>query len=165
MEELQLLKELGVGDIKVVLGRTEAVESFDAVVIVLFSSGELVLIRNERRAWEFPGGHREGDESYEETAAREAYEEAGARITDIEYLGYYVTPAGHVTVIACAEVSSFQGIGDEYETSEVGVFDRLPPDLSFGDGREQLFADYATKWGSSHRTRVRFTLGANLPES
>jgi len=70
------------------------VESFDAVVTVLFSSGELVLIRNERRAWEFPGGHREGNESYGETAAREAHEEAGARITGIKYLGHYTTPAG-----------------------------------------------------------------------
>jgi 8-oxo-dGTP diphosphatase len=157
------LKELCVGSIKAVLGTPRAVESFDAVafnavvfdavVVVLFSSGKLVLVRNERRAWEFPGGHREDDESYEETAAREAYEEAGARITDIEYLGYYVTPAGHVTVITCAEVSSFQGPGGEYETSEVGIFDRLPPALSFGDGREQLFADYATAWRSRHRTR------------
>jgi 8-oxo-dGTP pyrophosphatase MutT (NUDIX family) len=130
------LKELCVGSIQAVLGTTRAVESFDvvvcdavvcdavvfdAVVVVLFSSGKLVLVRNARRAWEFPGGHREGNESYEETAAREAYEEAGAKITDIEYLGYYVTPAGHVTVITCAEVSSFQGPGDEYETSEVGI--------------------------------------------
>jgi 8-oxo-dGTP diphosphatase len=147
------LNELCVGSIKAVLGTTRAVESFDAVVVVLFSSGKLVLVRNERRAWEFPGGLREGNESYEETAAREAYEEAGAKITDIEYLGHYTTPAGHVTVITCAEVSSFQGIGDEYETSEVGIFDRLPPALSFGDGREQLFAYYATAWRSSHGTR------------
>ena len=124
--------------------QSQAVESFDAVVVVLFSSGKLVLVRNERRAWEFPGGHREGDESYLETAAREAYEEADAKITDIEYLGYYITPTGAVTVITRAAVSSFQGIGDEHEVSHVGLFDRLPPDLSFGDGREQLFLEYAT---------------------
>jgi trans-2,3-dihydro-3-hydroxyanthranilate isomerase len=138
------MKELRVGSIKVALGRTEVVESFDAVVTVLFSSGELVLVRNERRAWEFPGGHREGNESYGETAAREAYEEAGARITGIKYLGYYTTPTGHVTVITCAEVSSFEGRGEQCEAPKVGVFDRLPPALSFGDGREQLFLDHAT---------------------
>jgi 8-oxo-dGTP diphosphatase len=133
-----------VGGIKAVLGTTRVVKSFDAVVVVLFSSGKLVLVKNRRRAWEFPGGHREGNESYEETAVREAHEEAGAQIADVEYLGYYTTPAGHVTVITCAEVSSFQEPGDECEASRVGIFDRLPPVLSFGDGREQLFLDYAT---------------------
>jgi 8-oxo-dGTP diphosphatase len=128
---------------KIVLDKSRAVESFDAVVVVLFSSGKLVLVRNEKRAWEFPGGHREGDESYEETAVREAYEEAGAEITDIEHLGYYTTPTGDVTVITCAKASSFQKVGDEYEVSHVGLFDRLPSDLSFGDGREQLFLEYA----------------------
>ena len=139
-----MTRELDVGSIKVILDEGRTVESFDAVVVVLFSSGKLVLVRNERRAWEFPGGHREGDESYLETAAREAYEEADAKITDIEYLGYYITPTGAVTVITRAEASSFQKGGDEQQAPHVGVFDRLPPDLSFGDGREQLFLEYAT---------------------
>jgi len=145
------MKELRVGSIKVVLDRTEVVESYDTVVTVLFSSGELVLVRNERRAWEFPGGHREGNESYGETAAREAHEEAGARITGIKYLGHYTTPTGHVTVITCAEVSSFEGRGEKYEAPKIGIFDRLPPALSFGDGREQLFLDHATALRSIHR--------------
>ena len=148
------MKEFCVGSIKAVLGTTPVIESFDAVVVVLFSSGKLVLVKNERRAWEFPGGHREGNESYEETAVREAYEEAGAKIKGIEYLGYYTAPTGHVTVITCAEVSSFRGVGDECEASGVGIFDRLPPDLSFGDGREQLFLDHAAALRSSRRTRA-----------
>ena len=137
------MDELRVGRIVAVLGQAKVVEPFAAVVVVLFSAGKLVLVRNERRAWEFPGGHREGDESYEGTAAREAHEEAGARIADVEYLGYYTTPAGHVTAIACAEVACFEGPGGGCEPSEVGLFDELPCDLSFGDGRERLFLDYA----------------------
>jgi len=137
------MQEMRIGRIVAVLGQAPVVEPFDAVVVVLFSAGRLVLVRNERRAWEFPGGHREGDESYEETAAREAHEEAGARITDVEYLGYYTTPAGHVTVIACAEVACFERPGGRWEASEVALFDDLPCDLSFGDGRERLFLDYA----------------------
>jgi 8-oxo-dGTP diphosphatase len=137
------MKGIRVGRIVAVLGQARVVEPFAAVVVVLFSAGKLVLVRNERRAWEFPGGHREGDESYEETAAREAHEEAGARITDVEYLGYYTTPAGHVTAIACAEVASLEGAEGRCEGLEVGVFDELPSPLSFGDGRERLFLDCA----------------------
>ena len=137
------MREIRVGRIVAVLGQARVVEPFDAVVVVLFSADKLVLVRDERRAWEFPGGHREGGESFRETAAREAHEEAGARITDVEYLGYYTTPAGHVTAIACAEVASFEGLGGRWEASEVALFDELPSDLSFGDGRERLFLDCA----------------------
>jgi 8-oxo-dGTP diphosphatase len=139
------MKELQVGNIRVIFDEAQVAKSFDAVAVVLFSSGRLVFVRNKERAWEFPGGHREGNESYEETAAREAYEEAQAKITNIEYLGYYISPTGHTTVIVCAEASSFQVFDGEYETSEVGIFDRLPSPLSFGDGREQLFVDRATR--------------------
>ena len=137
------MDEFRVGRIVAVLGQAQVVEPFDAVVVILFSAGRLVMVRNERRAWEFPGGHREGDETCEETAAREAHEEAGARIMDVEYLGYYTTPAGHVTAIACAEVASFEGAGGGCEPLDVGLFDELPCHLSFGDGREQLFLDWA----------------------
>jgi 8-oxo-dGTP diphosphatase len=151
---LTRMPEFSVGSIQVVLGETPAVESFDAVVVVLFSSGKLVLVRDERRAWEFPGGHREGDESYGETAVREAYEEAGARIVEVQYLGYYVTAGGQVTVITCAKAASFEGAGDGGQAPGVGLFDRLPPFLSFGDGRESLFLDYALAARSGPRTQA-----------
>lgn len=145
------MQELKVGCIKVVLGETKVVKSFDAVVIVLFSAGELILVRNEGRAWEFPGGNREGGESWEETARREVYEEVGARIKDIEYLGYYTTPTGHVTLITCAEMSLFDGTGEACGAPGIGRFRSLPSPLSFADGREQLFLDYALALRSSTR--------------
>jgi 8-oxo-dGTP diphosphatase len=132
-----------VGSIQVVLGEGRAAETFDAVVVVLFASDKAVLVKNVRRGWEFPGGHREDNESCRETAAREALEETGATISDIEYLGYYTAPTGHLTVITCAQVLSFQQSDDKHRTSNVWLFDELPVDLSFGDGREQLFLEYA----------------------
>jgi len=132
-----------VGSIQVVLGAGQAVEAFDAVVVVLFASGKVVLVRNVRRAWEFPGGRREDGESCQETAVREVFEETGATVGDIEYLGHYVAPTGQITVITCAEALSFQQPGDECRISDVGLFGELPTDLSFGDGREQLFLEHA----------------------
>ena len=90
-----------VGSIQVDLGAGQAVEVFDAVV-VLFASAKIVLARNARRAWEFPGGRREDGESYQETAVR-----------------------------------------DECCISDVGLFDKLPVALSFGDGRERLLFEQA----------------------
>jgi len=141
-----------VGNIRVFLGTEEVIESFDAVVVVLFSSKGLVLVRDERRAWEFPGGHREGDETYEETAVREAFEEAGARITDIMCLGYYTTGRGHTTVIVCGEVTAFERFDRASDSLSVGTFASLPADLSFGDGREQLFFQYAVAFRAGRQS-------------
>jgi 8-oxo-dGTP diphosphatase len=143
-----------VGNIRVFLGTEEVIDSFDAVVVVLFSSKGLVLVRDERRAWEFPGGHREGDETYEETAAREVFEEAGVRITDIKYLGYYTTGRGHTTVIVCGEVTALERCDKGSDSSAVGTFASIPADLSFGDGREKLFFEYAIAFRTDHQTHT-----------
>jgi 8-oxo-dGTP pyrophosphatase MutT (NUDIX family) len=138
--------EFQVGDINANFQNTESIEDFDAVVVILFSSEKLVLVRNQDRGWEFPGGHREGGETFEETAVREVYEEARAKITDIQYLGYYVSSTGHTTIVLTAELDNLLQPGKM--DFEIRLFDRLPPALSFGDGREQLFVDQATKnWG------------------
>lgn len=133
-----------IGDIRIVFNRSEVVSDFDAIVVVLFSAEGLVLVRNEERAWEFPGGHREGNESYWETAEREVYEETGATVSVVEYLGYYKSSQGNVTVIACAEANSEEWTHEYSDPPRVGVFDNLPPSLSFGDGREQIFLDFAS---------------------
>ena len=138
-------EEIRVGDIRVVLDPAEVSPSVDAVVVVLFAGEKLVLVRNRGRAWEFPGGRREGGESWEETVAREVLEEAGARIAELGYLGYYVTPTSWITLITWAEVSLWESRSREDDTSQVGLFDRLPTALSFGDGRERLFLDCALR--------------------
>lgn len=138
-----------VGDLRVVFGGTEIAGKFDAVVVLLFSSEGFVLVKNEERAWEFPGGHRKYEESWVETAVREVYEETGVRISDIEYLGYYSTSKEHVTVIACTEVRTNEWMCKDSVSSRVEIFNRLPVDLSFGDGREQLFLDYASAFRSN----------------
>ena len=141
------MNRVRVGTIEVVLGSKALPESFDAVVVVLFCDGKPVLVRDERRAWEFPGGRREGTETFEETASREVYEEAGVAIEDVEYLGYYMTSTGLVAVIASAKVSSFERLGGKVGSAEVRLFSELPLELSFGDGREQLFLDTAFALG------------------
>jgi hypothetical protein len=80
---------------------------------------------------------------------REVYDETGARVSDIEYLGYYSTSKDHVTVVACAEVSSNEWMREGSVSSGVEIFNCLPIDLSFGDGREQLFLDYASAFRSN----------------
>ncbi|WP_150243411.1 NUDIX hydrolase [Nocardiopsis quinghaiensis] len=108
----------------------------DSVVCLTYTGDRPLLVRNRRRAWEFPGGHAEPGETVQETARREVREEAGAALGDIRPVGYYVLSGGHVTVVTHARVTGLAPLTGEFETVEVRAFDVLPPDeeLSWSDG-------------------------------
>lgn len=137
------MKGFQLGDIQVTLDRHEIPKEFNAVVVVLFCAEKLVLVWNPERSWEFPGGHRKGNETYQETAIREVREEVQLEIQDLEYIGFYTSKSGHVTLILRAECASIEGLGKTVMPSGTSIFDELPSHLSFGDGREQLFLEYA----------------------
>jgi ADP-ribose pyrophosphatase YjhB (NUDIX family) len=50
---------------------------YTAGVIVLLAEGYIPMVYEERKNWKYPCGHKEGQESVEETACRELYEETG----------------------------------------------------------------------------------------
>jgi 8-oxo-dGTP pyrophosphatase MutT (NUDIX family) len=137
------MKAFQLGDIRINFGLREIPEEFDAVVVVLFWSDKLLLVSNPDRGWEFPGGHRKGKETYKETAIREVREEAQVEIRALEYLGFYTLKSGHVTLIVRAECTNIEVLDKRIMPSRINAFDELPLHLSFGDGREQLFLEYA----------------------
>lgn len=106
----------------------------ESVVCLAFLRGRPLLVRHRDRAWEFPGGHTELGESVEDTARREALEEAGATLDDVRAVGHYVLSSGHVTVVTRARVSALTPITGDFETVDVRAFDTLPEDLSWRDG-------------------------------
>jgi 8-oxo-dGTP pyrophosphatase MutT (NUDIX family) len=139
------MKVIQLGNIQITIDKGDIPETFDAVVVILFWAEKFVLVWNQERGWEFPGGHREGKETYEETAMREVQEEAQLEIQRLDYLGYYILETGQRTLIVCGECTDFEGHGDRTMPLRVEVFDELPSQLSFGDGREQLFLEVARK--------------------
>ncbi|NYH50794.1 8-oxo-dGTP diphosphatase [Nocardiopsis arvandica] len=108
----------------------------DSVVCLTYTGDRPLLVRHRRRAWEFPGGHAEPGETVQETARREAREEAGATLGEIRPVGYYVLSGGHVTVVTHTRVTGLVPLTGEFETVEVRAFDVLPSDeeLSWADG-------------------------------
>jgi 8-oxo-dGTP diphosphatase len=140
------MKVIQLDDIQIYIDKDEIPEAFDAVVVILFCLDKFVMVWNPDRGWEFPGGHREGKETYEETAIREVQEEAQIEIQNFGYLGYYRVKTGHLTLIVCADCPTFEGRNHRIDPSRVKLFDALPSQLSFGDGREQLFLDVARKF-------------------
>lgn len=109
-------------------------QHYDAVFVILSHNKEWVLVKEKDRAWEFPGGGREGNETYIETAQRECMEEAGAVLKDIVYQGYYILPKGLTAIVLTATVDHFVPLSGNFETEDVRTFKELPEDLSFKDG-------------------------------
>ncbi|RPJ78377.1 MAG: NUDIX domain-containing protein, partial [Alphaproteobacteria bacterium] len=70
-------------------------ESYKSVLVFIKEDKKWLMVRNKFRSWEFPGGHKEEGETVFETAKREAFEEAGVDIKDLEYVGHYRLASGH----------------------------------------------------------------------
>lgn len=110
-------------------------DAWDTVLVVLFHQGRLVLgFNGVRSGWEFPGGHREGDEAWQDTARREAWEEVGAVFDEVECLGHYVVPGRHTTLVALATATRLDPLPAGFETTERQEFETLPVNLTFADG-------------------------------
>ncbi|MFB5759256.1 NUDIX domain-containing protein [Paenibacillus medicaginis] len=136
-----------VDGIKVYFDEIEPKE-FHSVLVVLRQDQKWLLVKNKNRGWEFPGGTRELNETFAETAIREAREESGSNIKDIKYEGYYILPHGEITIITTAQVDKREELTGGFETEEVKLFSDLPKDLSFNDGLYEFIIE--RRWNTNY---------------
>lgn len=108
-------------------------ETYKSVLVFIKEDNKWLMVRNKFRSWEFPGGHKEQGETIFETAKREAFEEAGVDIKNLQYVGYYRLASGHTTLIVTANVEKFHAIPEEFETAERKFVSQFPRSLSFSD--------------------------------
>ena len=140
---MKSVRVINLGSIQVTLDRYTIPKDFNAVVVILFCNEKIVWVWNPERGWELPGGHREREETCEETATREVLEETQIRIEELEVLGYYTRKTGQVTLILSADCPGSDMPDQKKIPSGIKVIDELPSGLSYGDGREQLFLEMA----------------------
>jgi len=71
------------------------VPPFSHVLVAILHQDQFLLAHIAGRGYCIPSGHIEPGETPEEAARREAYEEAGAQIKNLQVMGYYrMRPAG-----------------------------------------------------------------------
>ena len=94
--------------------------------------GDRVLVANIReRGWCIPSGRVEADETSRETVQREAVEEAGAILKDVQYIGcYHISDRSEVRWADCyvARIDRLVEIGmkDESQGRQLVTLDELP---------------------------------------
>ena len=109
-------------------------------VIISKSKGKWVFCKHkERNTYEIPGGHREDNETIEETAKRELMEETGAIDFEIKPVCVYsvtgknrVNETGEETygMLYYADIKTFED-SLHSEMEKVVLFDTLPADLTY----------------------------------
>lgn len=110
---------------------------FVGVGCIVVRQGKLLLVRNQRGFWSTPGGHLDFGESPDICAAREAFEETGITVSNVQFVAItndVLTEVGKhyltVWMSGDADRASAQ-IGDAAEIKELGWFspDALPNPL------------------------------------
>ncbi len=132
-----------VHSLRALVGNRPLIIAGAAVLIIDKQNRLLLQHRKDNQQWGLIGGSMEIGESLEETAKREAYEETGLELLELEWFGLfsgkeliYECPNGDivVNVVAVYIVRHFRGElkADQEEAHEVRFFEltKLPLELS-----------------------------------
>jgi len=118
------------------------------VTLLTFQEGKMVLVRHrERETWEFPGGHKEANESCRIAAERELYEETGAIKFKMDALCIFnVIQNGKDSFgkFYSVEIEEFGSLPD-FEIQEVRLFDKLPGKLTYPEIQTALIKRVSIK--------------------
>lgn len=110
---------------------TSAIDSFlmYAVIVAKYKNAFVFCKHKQRNTYEIPGGHRELDETIEQAARRELYEETGAiKYTIKQLTPYSVIEKGIETfgMLYYAEIDEFETL-PESEIEKIFLLTELPP--------------------------------------
>lgn len=110
------------------------------VRVLLVKDNDVVLVKHSYQPhWYLPGGGIKKQETLMAVARREAWEEVGAKLSDLHFWGIYTNlnqyKSDHIIVFLCQDFV-IEGVPDyEIERVECFQFDQLPSNVSPGSRR------------------------------
>lgn len=121
--------------------------------VIAFNGDRFVMVRHRNRAWEMPGGRLLPNETHEQAAVREFFEETGMSIEIIGKLR--IDRKGGRVFVAFVNGQVARG-PTEYNIKEVREFDSLPDRLSFP------LVEYETMLAQARLIVKTFKRGKNI---
>ncbi len=120
------------------------------VDIIIHHQGGIILIKrkNPPYGWALPGGFVDYGETLEQAASREAKEETGLELSNLQQFHAYSDPARDsrlhtITTVYSADGQGTLQAGDDATQAAIFQPDNLPP-LAFDHG--QILADFFCKY-------------------
>jgi len=120
------------------------------VDIIIHDNHHVVMIKRRQppMGWALPGGYVDYGESLEAAAVREAREETGLELADLQQFHAYSDPERdprqhNITVVFTARGIGTLRAGDDAKTARWFALTDLPAPLCFDHG--QILADYRNK--------------------
>ncbi|MGN1385554.1 MAG: RNA deprotection pyrophosphohydrolase [Bacillus sp. (in: firmicutes)] len=103
------------------------------VLVIVRSPDGWVLTTHKERGLEFPGGKLEKGETIEQAAIREVWEETGAVIKELHYIGQYSVNDGQDTFVKdvyFAQTEAIEAKTNYLETNGPTILEQLPDTFS-----------------------------------
>ena len=135
-----------------------------AALVFPFYGDKVVLADIATRGWCIPSGHVEEGETFEEAVRREAWEEAGATLGRVAYLGYFVLTHGDTGRARYAptfigEVQGFSGVPSGTDSRGMQMVNAEDVAQCYFAWDELLAAVFAHAY---EEKRARFPAGMSL---
>lgn len=92
------------------------------VVMVVDEEGEILLVKNPNRGWEFPGGYVDKEETLQDAAIREVREESGIEIEVTKLVGVEQNSSKKLNVFIFKGTPVSGELSLSNETRDVGYF-------------------------------------------
>jgi len=122
---------------------------FDEQPQNLVSGGSWLMVRHNTRGWELPGGTINDDESIEQAALRELFEETGL-VGEFKGYNSKLFKNGHVAwIIVPISASPFSWLSEDKSISEVGWCLTPPDNLHWGTDELEKIANYWSNFDTS----------------
>jgi 8-oxo-dGTP diphosphatase len=108
-----------------------------AIIMAKYNGRWIYVKHKKRNTWEIPGGHREKNETIDDAASRELFEETGAKKFNITPVCAYSVDGDEridytesFGQLFYAEIETLDKLPD-YEIREVKLFDNIPKELTY----------------------------------